>query len=221
VTTLTHRPEPSTALAEDPHPSGLSQGSDELTHLKQEMRALVFPLAQVRSKAAAVEQAATIAPGYIGLAMQWEQARLQDSWPQGYESEADTNARSPLFDDILGSDMVSEDTKEKLCAALESSMAYFNWIRRGYENLAREEAQRVAVDLERVGPAIAGAEAAFLAIGLTLKGTPGSAPAAVPVLAELVDRIWTEVEDVFLSHVQYDEEGETIPLSQVKAELGL
>ena len=100
-------------------------------------------------------------------------------------------------------------------------MAYFEWIGRNYMNLLVEEKQRATEVLEQVGHDIAGAEAARLAIGLTIKGMPGSNRQAIPVLAELVDRCWTEVEDALMSLAEYGDEGSTVPLGEVKADLGL
>ena len=217
MTLLAYRPELATALADDSGPSGVSQAvRDELRRIEQEMRTLVAPLTQVHSLSAAEVQAASIAPGYVDLVMRWGQTWLLD-----HESVPVVNSRSPLFDDIHRSDMIPEDIKETLYGVLESSMAYFEWIGRSYTNLLVEEKQRATEVLEAVGYDIAGAEAALLAIGLTIKGMPGSDSQAIEVLAELVDRCWTEVEDALMSLAEYDDAGETIPLSEVKAELGL
>ena len=218
MTLLAYRPELAIALADDSHPSDLAQDVRvELKRIEEEMRALVAPLAQVRPLPATEIMAASVAPAYIELAMQWGRTRLQD-----HESAPEENTRSPLFEDIRRSDMIPEDTKATLYGALESSMAYFAWIGRNYTTLMVEERQYATEALEQVGYDIAAAEAALLAIGLTIKGMPGADSQAIPALAELVDRCWTEVEDVFLSLAEDDEDdGETVPLSEVKAQLGL
>ena len=217
MTMLGYRPELAIALADESPSADLADNTrDELSRIAQQMRALVTPLTRVRSLTAATEQAASIAPEYINLAMQWGQARLQD-----HGSAPEVATRSPMFDDIHRSEMIPEDIKENLYGALESSMAYFSWLTQNYKNLVGGEMPHAAAAIEKVGYVTAGAEAALLAIGLTLRGTPESAPQAIPVLAELADRCWTEVEDVFLSLAEYDDDGETVPLSEVKAELGL
>ena len=217
MTLLAYRPVLTTSLVEDSDSSDPSQGPpDELSRIEQEMRALVLPLTQVQSLSAVEVQAASLAPAYVDLAMQWVQTWLQD-----HPSVPDVNTRSPIFDDIRRSDMIPEDTKETLYGALESSMAYFGWIGQNYTTLVIEERQHATEVLEQVGYDIACAEAALLAIGLTIKRMPGSDPQAIPALAELVDRCWTEVEDALMSLAEYGDDDETVPLSEVKAELGL
>ena len=218
MTLLAYRPELAIALADDSGPSGVSQAvRDELRRIENAMRNLVALLTQVQSLSAAEVLAASIAPAYIELATQWGRTRLQDR-----ESVPEANTRNPLFEDIHRSDMIPEDTKETLYGALESSVAYFAWIHRNYATLMVEERQHVTEVLEQVGYDIAGVEATLVAVGLTIKGVPGSDPQAIPPLAELVDRCWTEVEDVFLSLAKHeDDDGGTVPLSEVKAELGL
>ena len=217
MTLLAYRPELGVTLAEGSRSGRLPRGpGDELLRLEQELRTLVIPLTQVRSLPAAAEQAGTIAPAYIDLAIQWGKTQ----W-QVHGSASSTHTRSPLFDDIRRSGMVSEEAMEQLHGALESSVAYFDWITKSYETLSGEEKQRATAALEGVGDVVAGAEAALLALGLAVRGFPGSAPQAVPVLAELVDQCWTAVEDTLMSLTEYGDEGGTIPLSEVKAELGL
>lgn len=217
MATLTYRPELAIGPVGDSSLTGSPENTRiELNEIEQQMHALVAPLTQVYSLPAAEEQAVLVAPGYIYLVMQWGQ-----TWLRSHGSLPEADNRSPLFDDIGRSDMVSEDIKEKLYGALESSMGYFGWIRQSYENLAPDEKRRVTEVLEQVGLDVAAAEAALLAIGMTIKRMPGSTLQAIPVLAEFVDRCWTEVEDALMSLAEYGDEGGTIPLSEVKAELGL
>ena len=215
MTLLTCRPELALALSDEPPMNGSAdEGRDEFSRIAQRMRALVASLSRVHSLSAA--QAARVAPEYVGLAMQWAEARRQHP-----ELAPETDAGSPLFDLFDQSDMIPGATRERLYGALKSSTAYFDWLTRNYDSIAGGEMPHTADVVDRAGYAIAGAEAAFLAIGLILKGVSGSAFDALPILAELVDRIWTEVEDAFMSLAEYDNESGAVPLSEVKAELGL
>ena len=218
MTTLTLRPELAAELTDYSSPSGSAEDTRaELNQIEQQMHTLVAPLTRVRALPVAEEEAVLVAPGYIYLVMQWGQ-----TWLRTHDSLPEVNTRSPIFADIQRSDMISEDVRHKLFGALESSMGYFDWIRRSYKSLAAEEHQRVTEVLEQVGLDVAVAEAALLAIGMVIKGMPGSTAMAIPVLAELVDRCWTEVEDALMSLTEYgDDNGDTVPLSEVKAQLGL
>lgn len=218
MATLTYRPELATDLVSDSSPAGLAESKrTELSQIEQQMHALVAPLTKVHSMPMAEEQALLVAPGYLYLVMEWGR-----TWLRSHGSLPEADNRSPLLEDLRSSDMVSEDVRQKLFGALESSMGYFGWIHRRYENLTADEKRRVNEVLEQVGLNVAAAEAALLAIGMTIKKMPGSTPQAIPVLAEFVDRCWTEVEDAFMSLAGYgDDEGGTVPLSEVRAELGL
>ena len=218
MTTLTLRPELATEPADYSSPSGLAEDTRaELNQIEQQMHTLVAPLTRVHALPVAEEEAVLVASGYIYLAMQWGQ-----TWLRSHDSLPEVSNRGPMFADIQSSGMVSEDVRQKLFGALESSVGYFSWIRHGYESLAAEEQQRVTDVLEQVGLDVAAAEAALLAIGMVIKGMPGSTPMAIPVLAELIDRCWTEVEDALMSLATYDDdEGGTVPLSEVRANLGL
>ena len=217
MATLTHRPELATEPVGDLSPTGLPGDTRaELNKIEQQMHAIVAPLTQIHSLPMAEEQAVLVAPGYAYLVMQWGQ-----TWLRKFSSLPEVTARSPLFDDIGRSDMVSEDIKEKLYGALESSMGYFGWIHRSYENLDTDEKRRVTEVLEQVGLDVAAAEAALLAVGMVIKGMPGSTPMAIPALAEFVDRCWTEVEDALMSLARYDDESGAVSLGEVRAELGL
>ena len=217
MATLTYRPDPAAEFTNESLPAGSTENMQaELSQIEQQMHALVAPLTQVHTLPMAEEQAVLVAPGYMYLVMQWGQ-----TWLRGHGSLPEVSSRSPLFDDIQDSDMVAEDVRQKLFGALESSMGYFNWIHRSYEDLAAEEKRRVTEVLEQIGLDVAAAEAALLAVGMVIKGMPGSTPMAIPALAEFVDRCWTEVEDALMSLAEYDDDGDTVPLSEVRADLGL
>lgn len=204
MTTLIYRPEPALSLAETPTDGPTLEASSELDSLKQEMRDLVMPLTRVYSLDNATRVAASVTPGYIDLASRWARSRMNNPLPQDYEAQ---KSASPLVDSIRMSALLSNRTKETLCGALESSRAYFDWIGQRHADIQQNAPPRLLQVLEHVGPVIAGAEATFLAIGLTLAGTPNTNPKSLMFLARFVDRCWTEVEDYFLGLALSDTEG--------------
>ena len=108
---------------------------------------------------------------------------------------------------------LSDAVREQLRGVLESADAYFAWLARtGQTPLDEDEECSVAAVIEKVQGHVARGELALNAIESIFAETPGAVPQAVPILAELADNCWTEVEDVFLSLAEDDEDdGETVP----------
>lgn len=219
MTLLAYRPELAIALADESAPSGLSQSvRDELKHIRQQIVALVVPLGGVRSLSTAERLVSLATPAYAKLSKQ-----VTEVLSRSGGAKPATQALRPLNDSIGESILVPEDVKEQLQGVLESVGAYMDWFRRNFAEATDESKQRALMPLvEQVHDHLTRTEVAFIAISLVLDETPGSAPEAIPILAEFVDRCWTEVEDAFMSLAEYgDDEGGATPLSEVKAELGL
>ena len=218
MTLLTYRPDLAITLADESSPTGISRNArDELKRIGQRITALVLPLTHVRSLSTAEELISPAVPEYVTLAKQANQLLSQSN-----VSESARHAFRPLTDSIRESTLVSEDIKEQLQGVLESLEEYMDWFRRNYAEETNEGKQVALTPLvQQVNDRLPRVEMAISAISLVLDENPDSTPSAIPILSELADRCWTEVEDVFLSHAQYEDDGETVPLSEVKAELGL
>ena len=218
MTLLAYRPDLAIALADESPSSGLADDTrDELSRIAQQIVTLVAPLKGVRSLSTAERLVSLAVPDYALLAKQVMQVLSRSD---AFES-ARRMPRS-LNDSIRESTLVSEDVKEQLQGVLESMGAYMDWFRRDYAWETNEGRQRALSPLvNEVNDHLTRVEVAFTAISLVLHEPPDSTADAIPILAELVDRCWTEVEDALMSLAEYDDTGETIPLSEVKAELGL
>ncbi len=175
------------------------------------------PLTQVRSLAAAERLILNAGPDYRALATQCADLQSNIDAPGPAARFVD-----PFANIIRESTLISEDAKEQLYGVLESSAAYMDWFHRSITNGTGEDEQRAfTAIIQQVADHVERAGMALTAIGVVLAGHAGSTPEAIPTLAELADRCWTEVEDVFLGLAEYDDDGETVPLAEVKAELGL
>ena len=217
MTLLDYRPELAIARVDDSSSKALPPSTrDTLRDLHEQITALVVPLTRVQLLSEAERLASLAAPDYIALATQRAQLLSADAPRLG------TDAVSPLTDSIRESALMSNDIKEQLYGALESFAAYVDWFHRNNANTASEDKQRtVTAIVQHVQDYVAQAGMALSALKLVLSENSRSTSESIPVLAELVDRCWTEVEDVFLSLAKHDDEGGTVPLSEVKAELGL
>ena len=218
MTLLAYRPDLAIALADELLARGLSEDArQKLTRIHEQTIALVTPLAQVRSLTEADNLTSLATSDYIALAA----SRV------GLRSDVDvlregTNVVSPLIESVRESSLMSEEIKEQWYGALESFAAYVDWFWTNYADAADEDRQSaVTAMVQHTQRHMARAGMAFDALVLILNSTLGSTPDALPILAELADRCWTEVEDYFLSLAEYDDKGGTVPLSEVKTELGL
>ena len=218
MTTLAYTPKLAAALADGSLSAGLSDAKlDTLKRIHEQITALIVPLTSVQSLPVAEELAASLAPEYAKLVVHWSQ-----TLPVADALKLNTDEESPLIGRVGESGLLSNAAKEQLHGALESSKAYFDWFSRvSLHSVAKEQEDAIAAIVVEVRDRVAQAEMAFIAVGLILEGTPGSTPQAIPILAELADRCWTEVEDVFLGLTEYDNGGEIVSLDDVKAELGL
>ena len=218
MTMLAYTPKLAAALADGSLSAGLSDAKlDTLKRIHEQITVLTVPLTNVQSLPVAEELAASLAPEYARLVILWSQVL-----PPADALELNTDEESPLIDRVRESGLLSNATKEQLYGALESSRAFFDWFSRvSGHSVAKEQEDAVAAIVEEVRGRVAQAEMAFIAVGLILERIPDSTPEAIPILSELADRCWTEVEDVFLGLAEYDYDGETVPLAEVKAELGL
>ncbi len=218
MTILAYPPELVIAFG-DSLPSNLSEDArDERKRIVEQIATLLRPLIQVRSVAAAERLILDAAPDYRALATQCADLRPNIDAPEPAASFVD-----PFANIIRESTLVSEDAKQQLYGALQSTAAYIDWFYRSITKGTGEGEQRAfTATIQQVTNHVQRAGIALTAIGLVLAGDSGSTPEAIPTLAELADRCWTEVEDVFLGLGEYgDDGGETIPLSEVRAELGL
>ena len=218
MTLLAYRPDLAIALADELLARGLSEDArQKLTRIHEQTIALVTPLAQVRSLTEADNLTSLATSDYIALAA----SRV------GLRSDVDvlregTNVVSPLIESVRESSLMSEEIKEQWYGALESFAAYVDWFWTNYADAADEERQSaVTAMVQHTQRHMARAGMAFDALVLVLNRKLGYTPDALPILAELADRCWTEVEDYFLSLAEYDDDGGTVPLSEVKTELGL
>ena len=218
MTTLTYRPELTIALADDSSLGGLSADArDELKRISQQIVTLIVPLTRVSSSTEAENLVTRAVPSYTGLARQ-----LQQLLSRPDAAALKRRPFRPLADSIRESTMVPVQVKEDLQGVLESVDAYMNWFRRRYGGETDEAKQDDFTPLVQqvVGP-LTRVEVALMAICLALDEDTDSTADAIPTLAEFADRCWTEVEDLFLSLATYDDEGGTVPLSEVRANLGL
>lgn len=120
------------------------------------------------------------------------------------------------------SELVPDAVKEQLQGVLDSSDAYFEWLANVRQSPHDEDRERsIAKAIEAVRDHVLQGEIALNAVESIFAGTAEATADALPILAELADRCWAEVEDYFLSQAEYDDEGDTVPLSEVKANLGL
>ena len=218
MTMLAYTPKLAAALADGSLSAGLSDAKlGTLKRIHEQITVLIAPLTSVQSLPVAMELAASLAPEYARLVVHWSQ-----TLPVADALKVNTDGESPLIGRVRESGLLSNATKEQLHGAFESSRAFFDWFSRvSGHSVAKEQEDAIAAIVEEVRDHVAQAEMAFIAIGLILEGNPDSTPEAIPTLAELADRCWTEVEDVFLGLAEYDDDGETVPLAEVKAELGL
>ena len=217
MATLAYPPELVIAFG-DSLPSDLSEDvRDKRKRIVEQIEMVLRPLTQVRSLAAAERLILNAGPDYRALATQCADLQSNIDAPGPAARFVD-----PFANIIRESTLISEDAKEQLYGALESSAAYIDWFHRSVANAIGEDEQRAfAAIIQQVVDHLERAGMALTAIGLILKEPPDSTPKAIPILAELADRCWTEVEEVFLGLAAYDDDGETVPLAEVKAELGL
>lgn len=218
MTLLAYRPELVTALPDESAPSGLSQDvREEFIRIHEQAVALVLPLTNVRSLSEAERLAELAASDYIALAT--ESARVT--------SETDTlrvgsSVIRPLVDSIRESTLVPEEAKEQLQGALQSFAAFVDWYWRNQTRAGGEdERHRIDSLVLNVQDQTAMAGIALSTVAAILNGHADATPEAISILAELADHCWSTVEDVFLSLGEYDDEDETVPLSEVRAKLGL
>lgn len=218
MTLLAYRPELVTVPPDEADPSGLPQDMrEEFIRIHEQAVALVLPLTNVRSLSEAERLAELAASDYIALAT--ESARVT--------SETDalrvgSSVIRPLVNSIQESPLMSEEAKEQLQGALQSFAAYVNWYWRSHTRaVGEDERHRIDSLVLHVQDQTAMAGIAFSTVAAILNGHASATPEAISILAELADHYWTEVEDVFLSLAEYNDEGGTVPLSEAKAELGL
>lgn len=217
MTLLAYRPDLGAALADDPSSTGLAEGTrDAVRMLQAQLVELTRPLTSVHSMPAAEKLVASILPDYVKLAIRWAEI-LSDVAPH----ETSENLGSAFAESIRESSLISGAVRGQLEGVLESSDAYFAWFARIRQTSLDPEGSVTSV-VEGVRDSVARGELALNAIESVLVGTVDAAPEAIPILTELADRCWTEVEDYFLSLTEYgDDKGDTVPLSEVRADLGL
>ena len=217
MATLTYRPELATALADDSHSSGLPQSArDEYKRIHEQTIDLVTPLAQVQSFAEALRLASLATPDYIALATRRVGLLSDDEALRG-----GTEVVGPLIDSVRESSLMPDAVKEQWYGALESFAAYINWFWRNYPAVNGDREHAVTAMVQHTQDDVARAGMTFDALVLILNSKLGSTPEAIPILAELADRCWAEIEDAFLRLAEHDDEGGTVPLSEVKEQLGL
>lgn len=217
MTTLTYRPELAVALADAPGQSGLTEDARrELGRISEQINALIMPLTRVRSLPEAERLAASAVSDHIELATQGTQI-LSDAG----ELRTGSGVVTSLFDSTHESPWLGEEVKEQLHGTLESLAAYVDWFWSNNATADKNRQRTAAGIVKQVQYPIAQAVMALSALALLLTGKADALPEVIPVLADLADHCMTEVEDAFLGLVEHGDSEDAVPLSEVKAKLGL
>ena len=222
MTLLAYRPELATALEEESIGRDLSKDArQELMRIHKQITALTIPLTRAQSLPDAEKVVTRIESDYLHLGERWTELLLASGL--AYEKLGGINEQLP--DKLSKAEFVDPEVKQQWSSVLDSAHASAAWLNQRGDDALRTDNQEdialVANVTEQARSPVVRFEAVKNAIDLILSEAPGATPKAIPMLVELADRCWTEVEDVFLSLAEYDDDGGTVPLSEVKTELGL
>lgn len=220
TTILDHRPETATAVVDGSLGLGLPESAlASLRRINDEVEALNAPLVQVTSSSEAEALATASEAAYRRLGEEWV-ATLQEMGISPADYAVAEKENGPLVQRVA---LPNESENEEWQSVLDSEEGYVAWVERQLiEAQSDDERQRN----EKLAEETKGPFLRYLlvkrALVSALASASGTSPQTVSALAGYADKCMTEVEDIFLAHADGDgEDGEVVPLAEVRADLGL
>lgn len=213
------QPEVSAALVEGSFWSGLSADARAaLWRIDEQTKAIVAPLTHIELLADAEAFVSSAEDEYRHLSEQWAKV-LRDSGVSSSQLAEDYRVRSFALRDWQ---LPTVEDNERWQGVLDSEGVLVEW-------LERQQSLAPGSEARQMGNRLAGTTVAPLlrfllvqrAIVLALASDSGSSHRTISVLTDLADKCMTEIEDVFLGAAEYDDDGETVSLAEVRADLGL
>ena len=185
----------------------------------EQTQALVAPLTRVESLAEAEAFVNSAEAAYRRLTEQWGKL-LQDHHVSAAQLADDYRERNSFLRDWQLADV---DDNERLQGVLDSESALFAWLVR-QQGLAPNSDERLRGN--EVAAEASESLQRFLLVRRTLVLVMSSklspSPQTISVLTRLADQYMTQIEDIFMAHAERDDdEGEVVPLAEVRADLGL
>ena len=214
------QPEVAATLVEGSFWSGLpADARVALWKADERTKTLVAPLTRVESLADAEAFVSSAEAEYRGLAEQWAKV-LRESGVSATQLADDYRDRNSALRDWQ---LPSTNDNERWQGVLDSEGAYVAW-------LERQQSLAPSSDARLKGNQLAAKTTEPLlrflmvkrALVLAMESDSGSSPMTLTVLTEFADKCMTEVEDIFLGQADPDDDdGEGVPLAEVRAKLGL
>ena len=214
------QPEVTATLTEGSFWSGLSADARAaLWRTDEQTQALVAPLTRVESLAEAEALVSSTEVGYRRLAEQWAKV-LRDSDVSATQLADDYRERNSALRDWQ---LPSIDDNERWQGVLDSEGAYVAWLTR-QQGLAPSSDARLRGNqvAEETNEPLLRFLLVKRALVLAMASVPGPSPKTISALTTLVDQYMTQIEDIFLGRAgRDDDDGEVVPLAEVRADLGL
>ena len=201
-------------------PAGLADHVQAALHSIEEREVeILFPLTIASTLVEAEKLALAGETEYRRLVEEWIAVRQEAGILPAVSTGTDIGSAS----DAQWTQLPDTMDNDRWQGALQSEAAYVAWMKRQVAVSVRdaEQEQEGLPFGEAVGPFLR-FQMTKWALLLALASPLSLPPQNISALSQLADKCMTEVEDIFLGQAETDDDdGEVVPLAEVRANLGL